>query len=237
MAPATNIRYATEADIPALGIINHEAFASSTSHANAFPNAAPGSIRSFKAAQSLKHLVNPRMHALTGCDPASDEVIASCRWIIPQGLGYDREPATLSEQGKQDMADPKRFAPPSMNEPVYKAFAGIIEEKRKQYTTEEDFSMFILFFSDYFIFHMLDSIYTNNIQSWISWPHCPLIRAKAAPRHCCNGVRRRRTPSADAPISRLPYPDTRCTSSTAGRRWRSLRWTLNRTGVLDRRSL
>ena len=141
MAPSINLRYATEADAPALAAVNSDAFSSAGFFANSFPQAAPASLRPMKAANACKHLANPRVHVLAGCDPVSDEIIAYCRWEIPLGLGYDRDVVPLSEEGQQAMADPIRFAPRPMNEKVYHAFKAMIHEKRKQHTTEDDISM------------------------------------------------------------------------------------------------
>lgn len=143
MAPLINIRYATEADAPDLATVNTDAFSSAGFFTNAFPQATPDSLRPLKGANAFKHLANPRMHVLAGCDPVSSEIIAYCRWVLPLGVGYDREVVPLSEEGQQAMADPIRLAPRPMNEKVYHAFKAMIEEKRKQHTTEDDISMYL----------------------------------------------------------------------------------------------
>lgn len=139
MAPF-QLRYASEADIPGLSNINIEAFASSGFIPNTFPQATPESLRVFKGVMALKHLANPKMHVLAASDPDSSEVQGYCRWLIPHGIGYDRDVAPLSEHGAAALEDPMRFAPRPMNEEVYNAFKRLLDVKRKQHTTDEDLS-------------------------------------------------------------------------------------------------
>lgn len=136
------IRYATEADCPALGTVNIQAFMASgfAFLFNLFPQASQESIAPFKAAVSLKRLADPKVHVLVATDPETDAVVGYCRWTIPLGIGYDSEPVRLSEEGVAAMENPRQFAPQPMNEEVYKAFIELLAENKKQYTTEDDFS-------------------------------------------------------------------------------------------------
>lgn len=137
----TTIRYASEADRPVLGAINVEAFASSGFLPNTFPHATPDGLVAFKGAMSLKHLASPKTHVLVATDPDSGTVVGYCRWVIPQGIGYDCEPEPLSDEGKAALADPMQFAPRPMNDGVYNAFKSTLEEKRKEHATDDDLSM------------------------------------------------------------------------------------------------
>ncbi|RMJ25796.1 hypothetical protein PHISP_03355 [Aspergillus sp. HF37] len=132
------IRYASEADRPVLGAINVEAFASSGFLPNTFPQAGRDGLRAFKGAMSLKHLADPKTHVLVATEPESGTVVGYCRWVIPQGIGYDCQPEPLSDEGAAAVADPMQFAPRPMNEGVYNAFKSTLEEKRKEHATDDD---------------------------------------------------------------------------------------------------
>lgn len=142
MSPV-NLRYASESDSRSLGVINIKSFSSNGFIPNTFPEASPDSLFAFKGVISLKHLANPKTHVLVGTDPDSGQIICYCRWMIPQGIGYDAEPVPLSQEGTAALQDPMRFAPRPMREEIYSAAKGWLEEKRRQYTTEDDFGMFM----------------------------------------------------------------------------------------------
>lgn len=139
MSPSFHIRYATESDSPALSHINVEAFAGSGFLSNTFPSASHESLEAFKAIIALKHMANPKMHVLGMIDLETSEMQGSCRWLIPAGIGWDRDAPPLSEEGASAIEDPTRFAPRPMNEAVYGAFKRLLEEMRKKHTTEDDF--------------------------------------------------------------------------------------------------
>jgi hypothetical protein len=59
------IRYATEADMPALCEINYVSFKNYRFRSAVFPQCEPATLKKFKALNGMKQMANPEMHVIT----------------------------------------------------------------------------------------------------------------------------------------------------------------------------
>lgn len=135
-----NTRYASEGDSPGLSKINVDAFAETGKFmANTFPGASRDSLLVYKGVVALKHLADPKKHVLATIEPSTGEIVGYARWEIPRGIGYDHELPQLSEKGAYAVDNQMQFAPKPMNDELHGAFKRLLEEKRKKFTTEDDF--------------------------------------------------------------------------------------------------
>lgn len=134
------IEYAAEADAPALAHINTLSFRHRGFLGNVFPEASQATLEGYKSVYTMKHLANPQMHVLKIADPASGEVVGYGRWLIPESLGFGSSVPVLGEQAMAAARDPTALAPRPMNESLYAAFRGLLEESRRKHATERDMS-------------------------------------------------------------------------------------------------
>lgn len=139
-AMAYQIEYAAEADAPALAHINTLSFQHRGFLGNVFPEASQPALEGYKSVYTMKHLANPQMHVLQIADPASGEVVGYGRWLIPESLGFGTSMPVLSEPALVGARDPTALAPRPMNESLYAAFRGLLEESRRKHATDRDMS-------------------------------------------------------------------------------------------------
>ena len=158
------IRYATEADVPALNKVNVLSFQTRRSRAAIFPNADVSTLQDYKGLNCMKQLANPYMHVVAITDPDSFsvaeteietekvdqdqnngqnniDIVAYARWFIPKCLGYPPHICTLSPHGKElalAAENPLDHAPRPMNEALYFASREIFQDVRKRHATERD---------------------------------------------------------------------------------------------------
>jgi hypothetical protein len=132
------VEYATEADGPGLAKVNVQSFQGRQLLGQLFPGASLTRMQEYKAIVGMKHLANPNMHVLKVHDPNSGELATYSRWHLPASLGTSV--VVLSDQAAIYAKDPIPYAPKPMNEAIFKAFKKLLEDARKQYTTEDDMS-------------------------------------------------------------------------------------------------
>lgn len=136
---STNIRYACEGDTPGLSKINIDAFSNTGKFiTNTFPGASRDSLIVYKGAVAVKHLADPKKHVLAAVELSTGEIVGYTRWEIPRGIGYDHDMPPLSEKGTYALENQMEFAPKPMNEELYNAFKRFLEQKRKQFATDDD---------------------------------------------------------------------------------------------------
>lgn len=135
------IRYATEADAPALGNVNVAAFCHQGFSVNAFPGQEPAAILPLKIARCLDKLADPTVHVLVAVDDDSPDkrVVGYSRWTIPNDLS----PVTLSAAGQETIARLTRgeLFPEGTKHDLVKEFLVMIKEKRAKYLREGEISM------------------------------------------------------------------------------------------------
>ncbi|KAJ5670962.1 hypothetical protein N7507_000089 [Penicillium longicatenatum] len=136
------VEYATEQDAIGLGCINNDSFQTRLMLSAMFPETDEPSLRTYKSYQTMKHLASPEAHVLKVRDPSSGVIVGYGRWQIPAVLGVPPNVPELSEQAQIYAKDPVAFAPQPMNKEVYAAFRRLLDEGRKQYTTDRDMSRF-----------------------------------------------------------------------------------------------
>lgn len=135
------LRYATEADAPALGSINVAAFCHQGFSINAFPGQEPAAILPLKTARGLDKLADPTVHVLVAVDEDSPDkrVVGYSRWTIPN----EPSPVTLSAEGQETIARLTRgeLYPEGTKLEMVQQFLVMIKEKRAKYLRELEISM------------------------------------------------------------------------------------------------
>lgn len=147
MTVPPHIRYATEADVPALCKVNILSFHKRRFFAAMFPEADVNALANFQEFNAMKHMADPHVHMLTVDDPANSEIhIAYGRWMIPDTLGFHQSVCDLSEKGAEMAAtaisNPLLYAPQPRNEALFVAFKNMLAEARKKHTTDRDMGKF-----------------------------------------------------------------------------------------------
>lgn len=136
------LRYATEADAPALGSINVAAFCHQGFSINAFPGQEPAAILPLKTARGLDKLADPTVHVLVAVDEDSPNkrVVGYSRWTIPN----EPSPVTLSADGQETIARLTRgeLYPEGTKLEMVQQFLVMIKEKRAKYLRELEISMY-----------------------------------------------------------------------------------------------
>lgn len=133
-----SVRYATESDAAALGVINALAFAGSSILTDVFPEADQAAIQAFKRIRAFKYLNDPQVHVVAGVELSTGEVVAYARWEIPSARGITPPAVPLSDEAVVAVADPMRFAPQGMNHTAFEHTRGFLLAKQKQYVEEGD---------------------------------------------------------------------------------------------------
>lgn len=133
------VRYATEADSPALGHINVASFHHQRYWPNVFPNMDPMAVLPLKVTRSLEKMADPTVHVLAAVDTtAADRVVGYARWTIPG----ERNPnvVALSAQGQDAVANRASKVPAGTVMPIYEHFFGVMKKWREVYVKEDDIS-------------------------------------------------------------------------------------------------
>lgn len=137
---AYQVQYAEEGDAASLAQINTISFEGRGLLSQVFPGSSQAALEAYKSMYTMKHLANPRMHVLKVADPDSGAVVGYGRWHIPESLCPRTNLPVLSEKAQEAAKDPFQFAPHPMNEALFAAFRGLLEESRKKHVTENDMS-------------------------------------------------------------------------------------------------
>ncbi|OOQ88197.1 hypothetical protein PEBR_14250 [Penicillium brasilianum] len=141
---AFHILYAEESDAPSLAKINTLSFQGRGFLSQVFPETSQEGLQAYKAIYTMKHLANPQMHVLKVADPTRGVTVGYARWHIPESLYPRTNLPVLSEQAQEAARDFLQFSPRPMNEPLYAAFRGLLEECRKKHVTEKDMMLDLL---------------------------------------------------------------------------------------------
>lgn len=131
------IKYATEADVADIATLNVKSFLHTQMYNNAFPNASFDSLFAYKQARAFEKLAGGQ-HIAVGIDPATANVVACARWVIPPALGYGDTAVELSDTAAAAGQNPGLFAPKEMNHAVMKGFMGLLYGKRAVYVEDKD---------------------------------------------------------------------------------------------------
>lgn len=150
----TTIRYATEADAPAIAELNIICFQDGPMYRNMLPNIDPLSATPMKLSRTYDKLANPRMHVLVATDPTSNQILGCARWLMPDASAHWRdesEMAILSDDARAKAAQMTQLRPAGMNVAVYEGLFKALEEMRGKYVREGDigectFPPFFFFF-------------------------------------------------------------------------------------------
>ncbi|GFF26533.1 hypothetical protein IFM61606_05328 [Aspergillus udagawae] len=141
----TNIRYATEADAPAIAELNVVCFQHAPMYRNMFPNMDPLAALPMKLSRTYDKLSNPKMHLLVATDPASNQILGCARWVIPDIKGRsENEMVALSDEARATAAQMAQLRPAGMNVAVYDAVLTALEETRQKYVQEDDIVLELL---------------------------------------------------------------------------------------------
>ncbi|KAF7596891.1 hypothetical protein BBP40_011936 [Aspergillus hancockii] len=140
------IRYATEADAPALARVSSTAMGQLPFYCHAFPGASEESMQRFETISFLKFIANPEVHVLCGVDAQNGEIIAVSRWTVPSSLGYEQPAAVkqMSEEALEKVAKHMDYAPRPMNEAVFEGFRRMFAESRKKRCRADDILLDLL---------------------------------------------------------------------------------------------
>jgi hypothetical protein len=144
----TTIRYATEADAPAIAELNIICFQDAPMYRNMFPNIDPLSATSMKISRTFDKLSNPKMHLLVATDSTSNQILGSARWLMPDlspKWRSESETAVLSDEARAKAAQMAQLRPEGMNVAVYDGLLKALEEMRGKYVREGDIGEFSLF--------------------------------------------------------------------------------------------
>lgn len=141
---AYQVQYAEEADAPSLAQINTLSFEGRGLLSQFFPETSPAALEAYKSMYAMKHLANPQMHVLKVTDPDSGAIVGYGRWHIPESLYPRSNLPVLSEKAQEAAKDPLQFAPRPMNEALFAAFRGLLEESRKKHMRDNDMSKTLL---------------------------------------------------------------------------------------------
>lgn len=134
------IRYATEADGPALGQINIDSFKHQRYWGNVFPGLDDAAIHPVKHFRSLEKMADPTVHVLSAVDTAAgDRVVGYARWTIPGESNPNV--VALSEEAKKTTADMSSVMPAGMSMSIYRDFFTKMKKYRGEYVKEDDMSM------------------------------------------------------------------------------------------------
>ncbi|KAH1293171.1 hypothetical protein KXX16_003026 [Aspergillus fumigatus] len=137
----TTIRYATEADAPAIAELNIICFQDGPMYRNMLPNIDPLSATPMKLSRTYDKLANPRMHVLVATDPTSNQILGCARWLMPDASAHWRdesEMAILSDDARAKAAQMTQLRPAGMNVAVYEGLFKALEEMRGKYVREGD---------------------------------------------------------------------------------------------------
>ncbi|KAH1973783.1 hypothetical protein KXW88_001272 [Aspergillus fumigatus] len=129
----TTIRYATEADAPAIAELNIICFQDGPMYRNMLPNIDPLSATPMKLSRTYDKLANPRMHVLVATDPTSNQILGCARWLMPDASAHWRdesEMAILSDDARAKAAQMTQLRPAGMNVAVYEGLFKALEEMR-----------------------------------------------------------------------------------------------------------
>ncbi|KAF7174475.1 hypothetical protein CNMCM5623_007358 [Aspergillus felis] len=142
----TNIRYATEADAPAIADLNVICFQHTPMYRNMFPNIDPLAALPMKISRTFDKLSNPQMHLLVATDPTSNQVLGCARWVIPdiKGRSENERVVALSDEARATAAQNVQLRPAGMNVAVYDAAMKALEETRQKYVKAEDIVLELL---------------------------------------------------------------------------------------------
>ncbi|KAJ5454867.1 uncharacterized protein N7458_005823 [Penicillium daleae] len=135
------IRYATEADMPALCEINYVSFKNYRFRSAVFPQCEPATLKKFKALNGMKQMANPEMHVITIEDSNTGQLVGYARWLIPRVLGVSSPVCILSARGAALAAateQPLDHAPRPMNEGLFYAPRKLLGPARRRHTAERD---------------------------------------------------------------------------------------------------
>jgi hypothetical protein len=100
------VRYATEADMPALCDINYVSFKDYRFRSAVFPQCEPATLKKFKALNGMKQMANPEMHVITIEDSNTGQLVGYARWLIPEYLEY--LPLSVSSVQRELPSQPPR---------------------------------------------------------------------------------------------------------------------------------
>jgi hypothetical protein len=139
---AFQILYAEESDAPSLAKINTLSFQGRGFLSQVFPETTQEGLQAYKSIYTMKHLANPQLHVLKVADPTCGTTVGYARWHIPESLYPRTNLPVLSEQAQEAARDFLQFTPRPMNEQLYGAFRGLLEECRKKHLTEKDMSKY-----------------------------------------------------------------------------------------------
>lgn len=130
------MRYATEADTPALGQINVACFKQQELWGSAYPSLADEAVLPAKVSRALQKLSEPETHVIIAVDTDApgQPVVGYSRWSIPETSNS----VELSPTG-QDFADTDNL-PEGTNRKVLEAFKEKLKECRKVHWVEGDLS-------------------------------------------------------------------------------------------------
>ncbi|GFF78261.1 hypothetical protein IFM61392_00374 [Aspergillus lentulus] len=143
----TTIRYATEADAPAIAELNIICFQDGPMYRNMFPNIDPLSATPMKISRTYDKLSNPKMHLLVATDSTSNQVLGCSRWLMPDLSPIWRsesEMAVLSDEARAKAAQMAQLRPAGMNVAVYDGVMKALEEMRRKYVREGDIVLELL---------------------------------------------------------------------------------------------
>ncbi|GAQ08119.1 hypothetical protein ALT_5440 [Aspergillus lentulus] len=143
----TTIRYATEADAPAIAELNIICFQDGPMYRNMFPNIDPLSATPMKISRTYDKLSNPKMHLLVATDSTSNQILGCSRWLMPDTSPIWRsesEMAVLSDEARAKAAQMAQLRPAGMNVAVYDGVMKALEEMRRKYVREGDIVLELL---------------------------------------------------------------------------------------------
>ncbi|PKX92819.1 uncharacterized protein P174DRAFT_442704 [Aspergillus novofumigatus IBT 16806] len=137
----TTIRYATEADTPAIAELNIICFQDAPMYRNMLPNIDPLSATPMKISRTYDKLSNPKMHVLVATDPSSDQILGCARWLMPDPSPKWRsesEMVILSDEARAKAAQMAQLRPAGMNVAVYEGVLKALEEMRGKHVRDGD---------------------------------------------------------------------------------------------------
>jgi hypothetical protein len=135
-----NIRYATEADAPAIAKLNIICFQNTPFSRNVYRGIDQLSAIPMKIARCYNKFSDPRMHLLVATDPASNAILGCARWGIPDANRSENEMPVLSDEARALAAQTVR--PAGMNAACYEAGLKLLEETRGRHVREDDVGEF-----------------------------------------------------------------------------------------------
>ncbi|GIJ82090.1 hypothetical protein Asppvi_000593 [Aspergillus pseudoviridinutans] len=140
----TNIRYATEADAPAIAELNIICFQDAPMYRNMFPNIDTLAAMPVKLSRTFDKLSDPKMHLLVATDPTSNQILGCARWVIPDIKGRsENEMVSLSDEARAMAAQNVQLRPAGMNVAVYDAAMKALDETRRKYVKEDDIELLV----------------------------------------------------------------------------------------------